>query len=261
MILGFDIGNSVTVAGCYPDDEIVPQIVHRYDTAKDAGSEKIAGEVKRLLDINSISPGEIRGIAASSVVPELIEQYRATARSLFSRDMLEINDRCRLSLSMAYRDPSQLGPDRIANAEAALSEYGTDIVVADLGTAVTFTVVDEKRCLAGGIIAPGVGTAIAALAARASRLPEIRFEKPESLVARDTVNAIKSGFFYGWISMIEGIAARIEREYRRTFRLVLTGGYSNVIAGHMGRPCIHDPDLTMKGIKLIYDLNSGENSR
>lgn len=261
MILGFDIGNSVTVAGGYPDDEIVPQIIHRYDTHKDADAERIAGEVRRMLDINSLASVEIRGIAVSSVVPELLAQYRAMSRTLFSRDVLEINDRCRLSVSLAYHDPSQLGPDRIANAEAAFIEYGTDIVVSDMGTAVTFTVVDDRRCLAGGVIAPGVGTALAALAARASRLPEIRFERPESLVARDTVTAIQSGFFYGWISMIEGITARIEREYHRTFRLVLTGGYSNVIAGHMGRPCIHDPDLTMKGIKLIYDLNAGGPSR
>ncbi len=257
MILGFDIGNSVTAAGFYQADKISPFRTARYDTIKTAETDEIAAAVSDAVESESLSMRDISGIAVSSVVPELTPRYRDMARKIFSLDAVEINEKCRLTVSLAYTDPSQLGPDRIANAEAAYNEYGGDCVVADMGTAVTFTVVSEGGSFDGGIIAPGVGTAIRALASRASRLPEIGFEKPDALVARDTVNAVKSGFFYGWISMIEGITARIEKEYRRTFRLVLTGGFSHAVAGHMGRPCIHDPGLTMKGIKLVYDLNSG----
>ena len=174
----------------------------------------------------------------------------------FGISAYEITCRSRLNFSLRYDDPAQLGADRIVNAAAAFKEYGGGCIVVDIGTAVTFCVLLEGGWFDGGIIAPGVDTAIRSLSLRASRLPEVPFEKPDRLVARDTVNALKSGFFYGWLSLADGIIARIEQEYGRTFRIILTGGFAGAVAEHLSHENTVDPILAMKGIKIVYDMNA-----
>ena len=144
--------------------------------------------------------------------------------------------------------------DRIVNAEAAYIEYGNDCIIIDIGTAATFCVVTGDS-FAGGLIGPGIELTKRALAENTSNLPEIDFEKPDRLVARDTVNAIKSGFYYGWLMLVEGIIGLIEEEYKRTFRVICTGGYSKILSENIRHENIFDPLLTMKGIKRIYKQN------
>jgi type III pantothenate kinase len=257
MILGFDIGNTSTTAGIYAEDGVVPLHTFRFPTVKNAKPGELSAQV--LDGISSHTTGnagrKVLGMPFSSVVPEINISYHEMAERTFGISAYEISFRSRLNFTITYNDPAELGVDRIVNAAAAFYEYGGGNIVVDIGTAVTFCVLLEGGIFEGGLIAPGIETAISSLSRRASRLPEIIFEKPDRLVARDTVNALKSGFFYGWISLAEGIVGKIKKEYGRDFNVILTGGFAPSVAGHCGFKNIVDPLLSMKGIKIVYNMN------
>ena len=259
MFLGFDIGNTSTVMGIYQDDAIIPLSIFRYDTDKKTDTENLASQIKDFLGSYKKSGGIYNGISGfgfSSVVPEINSVYKEVGLRDYSVSPLEIDCNTLMSTSINYKDPAEIGVDRIVNAEAAFRDYKGPSIVVDIGTAATFCVILENGTLDGGLIAPGIGTTIEALFLNASNLPRINFGKPDRLVARDTENAIKSGFFYGWISLIEGLINRIEAEYPgMTFTVILTGGFSRFISGNIERETVSDPFLTMKGIKYLYDLN------
>ena len=256
MFIGFDIGNTTTMIGLYPGDSIKPEKTQRFRTDKRTDLVQLSNQITMALknsgDYNSIS-SEITGMAFSSVVPEINQVYHKAGRKLFSVEPFEIRYDSRFSIGINYRDHSLLGIDRIVNTVAAHHEYGDGCIVVDIGTAATFDVLNHNGCFDGGLISPGIGTTIRALAESASNLPEIVFEKPDRLVALDTENAIKSGFYYGWLSLIEGVIERIEKFYARDFRVVLTGGFADKISSDMKREIIFDPLLTMKGIRHIYN--------
>lgn len=256
MFLGIDIGNTTTMLGIYQSDSVKPERTLRIRTDKRGDDAELAGSIRMALrnyaDLETLE-AEITGIAFSSVVPELNRSYHRVFKRLFSLDPFEINHTSRLSIAVNYTDLKQLGIDRIVNTEAAFHEYGPGCIVVDIGTAATFDVLNHDGCFDGGLIAPGVGTTIKALADAASNLPEIVFEMPDDLVAKDTVNAIKSGFYYGWISMVEGVCERIEALYGKDFRIILTGGFAVRMREGFKREIIIDPDLTMRGIKYIFD--------
>lgn len=257
MIIGFDIGNTSTTAALYQKLATVPEETFRFPTVKDTGGTEL---YRQILDGLSrcrtgTAPEMITGMAFSSVVPEINHAYHDMARLDLKVPLHEISCDSRLDFTIRYNDPRQLGVDRIVNAAAAFREYGGGTIIVDIGTAVTFCVLLEENIFDGGIIAPGIETAIKSLSMRASRLPEVPFEKPDRLVARDTVNALKSGFFYGWLSLAEGILSKIEQEYGRSFKVVLTGGFAGIVTEVLGHENIFDSLLSMKGIKIVYDMN------
>ena len=256
MIIGFDIGNTNTLVGIYRDDTVVPDKVFRYRTDKQASAASVSETLKGFIeDALAESRDTINGVVCSSVVPDLVGVIRDFARSRFDVNALNVSHECRLSFKIMYDTPSKLGVDRIANAEAACREYSGDRIIVDIGTALTLCVLLSDGTFDGGLIAPGVGITIETLAQKASNLHEIILEKPSRLVARDTEDALKSGFFYGWLSMLEGLISRIEKNYGMAFKVIFTGGFAGVLSPFMEREIISDPMLTMKGIKYIYDNN------
>jgi len=258
MILGFDIGNTNTLMGIYREEETVPHHTFLFGTQKDVTSENLGTLIEGYLDDYRAETGStdrVSGFIFSSVAPEINARYVDAAMTFFNAGAIEISHKSKLTVKINYDDPSELGIDRIVNAEAVFREYGGNAIIIDLGTAATFCVLLEDGTFDGGLIAPGIGTTIRALSQRTSRLPEVLFEKPKSLVCRDTVNAVKSGFFYGWISMIEGIIDLLLKEYGRDMKIILTGGSGETISRNIRHANIHDDMLTMKGIKYIYDMN------
>jgi len=256
MFLGFDIGNTTTMIGLYSDDSVTPVKTGRYRTNKKGDVNDLVNTIgmslRNMGDYNAIS-ADITGIAFSSVVPEVNSLYHTMGKKLFNVDPFEIRYDSKFPIVINYRDVRKLGIDRIVNTVGTHYEYGDGCVVIDIGTAATFDVLSHSGSFDGGLISPGIGTTIKALAESASNLPEIVFGKPDLLVALDTENAIKSGFYYGWISMIEGVVRKIEKVYNREYRVVLTGGFAEKIASGIEREIILDPLLTMKGIRYIYN--------
>lgn len=260
MILGFDIGNTSTLMGVYRSDGILPEKTFRFTTEKSLTSARLAGIIRENLDLAMRdNPGMtgISGMIYSSVVKEVNRAYHETGRELCGRDPLAVNAAMDLSITIQYRNPSELGADRIVNGEAAYREYGGDILVVDVGTAMTFCIIETGGLFKGGIIAPGVGIMLDSVSRRTSQLPKVTFQKPDSIIADNTHDAVTSGVFYGVVSMLEGIIARIEGYYGKAFRKIITGGYAEMIADQAGRnDLIVDGGLTMKGLKYIYDKNS-----
>ena len=256
MIIGFDIGNTNTLAGIYRDDAIAPDKTFRYHTDKQASAASIFETLRDFIE-NALAGSDdaINGVVCSSVVPDLTGVVGELARSRFGVNALNVSHECKLSLKIMYTDPSRLGVDRIANAEAACREYQGDCIIADIGTAATLCVILSDGTFDGGLIAPGIGVTMEALARKASNLHKIVLEKPSRLVARDTEDALKSGFFYGWLSMLDGLISRIEKSYGMAFKVIFTGGFAGILSPFMERTVINDPLLTMKGIKYIYDNN------
>lgn len=252
MILGFDIGNTNTLLGVYNDNEASPFATFRYVTNKQDDGDSLYRQTEKFINEHA---EDINGVGISSVVPELNKHYAALCNARFKANHVFVSHANKLSISIKYSDPAKLGADRIANAEAVYRERQTDSIIIDIGTAATICVLLENGVFEGGLIAPGIGTTIKALSENASNLPEIVFERPDKLVATDTVNALKSGFFYGWLSMLEGIINRIEGEYCKRFSVILTGGLAGKVQGDFTRPAVHDPLLTMRGIKYICDAN------
>jgi type III pantothenate kinase len=255
MLLGFDIGNTNTVMGIYGEHDTSPAGIFRFRTARDATSDELAVLVRGFLDSRGEGPATVSGIAFASVVPEINRAYHSLAKEYFGIGAVEITARSKLDISIRYDSPEQLGVDRLVNAEAAYREYAKDCIIIDIGTATTFCVLHGTGAYDGGLIGPGIGVTIDALAARASQLPRIVFGKPSSLIATNTVDALKSGFFYGWLSMVEGVIGRIEAHYGASFLHLFTGGYSAFLSPVMSAGHVLDPLLTMKGIKYIYDHN------
>jgi len=256
MFIGIDVGNTSTMLGIYKSDSVVPEKIFRYRTVKNADFSALGREIDLCLEnYPGFKKEDISGFAFSSVVPVMNSTYHEAAEVLYNLKALEIGHSSCFSIKIDYRDINQLGIDRIVDAEAAFKEYGGGSIVIDIGTAATYDVLDRDGVFRGGLIGPGIGITIKALASAASNLPEIVFEEPDLLIAKDTVNAIKSGFYYGWVSMIDGIIERIQNFCGGGYRVILTGGFAEEITGSLKTDAVYDPVLTMKGIKYIYDIN------
>ncbi len=257
MILGFNIGNSNTVLGVYSGAETVPGTLYRYRTLRDASADETGALVRQFLLHHGGAGEGVEGLVFSSVVPETNRAYHEMSGRYFGVEALEISCASRLGIRLRYDDPARLGVDRIVNAEAAFREYARDCIIVDIGTAITFCVLHADGVYDGGMIGPGIGVTIDALSSKTSQLPRIPFEKPGVLVAKNTEDALKSGFYYGWLSLVEGMIARISGEYGKDFLVILTGGYAGTVLGPaLKGEIVIDPMLTMKGIRRIYDLNA-----
>lgn len=260
MILGFNIGNSNTILGVYRGNEFIPAVTFSYPTHRHEEVPMLGTRIRGFLsgiEDDNFNDRAIRGLAFSSVVPELNSQYLALGKLLESRNVLQIGPHCLLGITINYDTPENLGVDRIVNAEAAYQEYRRDSIIIDAGTAVTFCVLHGDGTYDGGIISPGAGISGEALARETSQLGRVPLQKPPSLVARNTVDALKSGLFYGWVAMIDGICTSIEQWYHKPFFRILTGGYAEILGEELRlrKETQIDTLLTMKGIMRIYSLN------
>ncbi len=253
MILGFDIGNTITKMALFRKDSIIPLSVFRFSTHAASSSENLYGTIEPMLASAhgaSLSAHVICGIAISSVVKEVLDAYRTLAKRYYSIEPFIISA-ANSTIKIDYERPDMLGPDRIANAAAACRLYGKDCLIIDLGTASTFTLIRESS-LIGGIIAPGVETAAQSLLSNTSMLVEVPITRPPFVVGKNTHDCIRSGLFFGWISMLEGLVKKIFESERCEFPVVLTGGHSKTYAGHLSFPCIIDPLLTLKGVRVAW---------
>ena len=259
IILGFDIGNTNTRMGIFGENDISPLKIFSHKTKTITSSGKLGKVIKTYLkeyqkEINDDI--KISGFVYSSVVTEVNGYYQKAAEKYFSLNALPVTGGINLGIKINYDNPSDLGADRITNAVAAHNEYSGDKIIIDVGTAITFCVLLKDGIFDGGLITAGVGVAIDALAEKTSKLIKVDFADPGSVVARNPKDALMSGFFHGWMSLISGIINKIENEYNRKFSILLTGGYAEKISSNIGRECRVDPSLTMKGLKYIFDMNS-----
>lgn len=232
MVLAIDIGNTNVVIGCFQEKEIL--FVERVSTNQNATPLELAVSIKTILEIYRIQTEEIEGSIISSVVPSINNSMRKAIEKIASCPVLVVGPGVRTGLQIAIDNPAQLGSDRVADAVAALHEYEPPIVIIDMGTATTFSVIDARRWHIGGVIAPGVGISLNALTEKTAQLPKISFEPPKKCIGSNTVACMKSGILYGAAGCIDGLLDRITEELGETPTYLATGGLSESIIPHAG---------------------------
>lgn len=254
MLLAVDVGNSTTVLGVFADGELVHH--WRLSTHALRTPDEQALAVSGLLGFAGLRlDRDIWGVVIGSVVPQATEVLRAMIAEYSQLDVVVVEPGVRTGISIRHDNPRDLGADRIANAVAVQALYGGPAVVVDFGTAISFDAVDADGAFVGGAIAPGVGTAGDALVEHAPRLPTVRMIAPPSPVGRSTVTAMQSGVVFGFAGLVDGLVTRIGLELGPGVKTVATGAAAGPVLDHCGTIDHHDPWLTLKGLRLIWERN------
>ncbi len=257
MLLAIDVGNTNIVFGVF--DGAALRRSWRLLTLRERTADEVGLMVTGLFGHDRIPLDAVEAIVMGSVVPPLTPIMEGMARRYFGREPLIVDPMTNAGMPILYRNPAEVGADRIANSLAAYELYGrarrAPLIVADLGTATTFDVVTAKGEYLGGVICPGPQIAAEALFQRAARLPRVDVRKPPGVVGQSTVGAIESGLFYGYIGMIEGLVRRIDAELGGGALCVATGGLAPLIAPETPLILHVDADLTLTGLRLVWERN------
>jgi type III pantothenate kinase len=253
MLLTVDIGNTNINIGVF-------------DGIKLKGTWKVATEVHRmpdeyaslllnLFDRQGIDASQIKGAILCSVVPTLVGVFEEVCRRYLKVLPLVVESGVKTGVKICLDNPKEVGADRVVNAVAAHQMYGGSVIVIDLGTATTFDAVSEDGDYLGGAIAPGIAIATEALFTRTAALPRVELTHPKRAVGRNTVAAMQSGIVFGYAGLIEGIVTRVQQEMGGKAKVVATGGYAELLARETPIIEVVNPDLTLIGLRLIYEMN------
>ena len=250
MLLAIDAGNSNIKLGVYQGSEL--RAKWRM-LPEDVGS-------KEAFDINQFARSgvDVKGVEAiiiASVVPHLNEALQFMSEHNFRLTPQFVDHTTNTGLKLLYDQPAQLGVDRIVSAVAAVEKYGAPCIVVDFGTATTFNAINSRREYLGGIIAPGIETAAYALSARAAKLPRVAIERPQKVIGTSTVEAMQSGIFYGYASLVDGLIERMFEAMEETPKVIATGGLARLMEQASQYIRQFDENLTLDGLRIVYEMN------
>jgi type III pantothenate kinase len=256
VLLAIDVGNSTTVVGTLEGEEVRHHwrlSTHAHETA-----DELAIQLAGLLRFVGMDLGrDIDGAIVSSVVPNVTETMRQLGDRYLREPLLVVEPGVRTGLALRVDNPREIGADRIVNAVAAYELYGGPAIVVDFGTATSFDVVDGNGQFIGGAIAPGVATSAEALVRRAARLPRVETITPPSAIGRSTVTALQSGIVFGSAGQVDALVDRISDELGPGVTTVATGGLAHAVLEACTRIDHHDPWLTLKGLSIVWERNTG----
>ena len=254
MILAIDIGNSNVVIGGFENDKI--EFTARVATDARRTEEQYAVEIYQILNLHGYSAREMEGSIISSVVPQLPSVMKAALRIITGKKPLVVGPGLKTGLNIKLDNPASLGADRVADTVAAIHEYPLPLLVVDMGTATTISVINDKEEFVGGAIMPGLRLSLEALSSRASLLPHIDLIPPKSVIGRNTIDAMDSGMIYGNASMLDGMIERIQEELGQKVQVIATGGLSQKVTPYCKHQIVQDPNLLLKGLRILYYKNS-----
>lgn len=254
MLLSLDVGNSHIYGGLFLQDELILRFRH---TSKHSTSDELGIFLKAVLRENRCDPNQIRSVAICSVVPSLEYSLRAACIKYFSIEPFFIQSGVKTGLNIQYKQPSDVGADRIANAIAATQQFpGQNLIVIDFGTATTFCTINAHKAYFGGAILPGMRLFAEALSHHTAKLPLVDIVRMDHALGRSTVESIQSGIFYGALGACRELITQIKREqYAQQEVLVLaTGGFASLFENCQLYDH-HLPDLVLHGIRIASKLN------
>lgn len=253
MILAVDVGNTNIVLGCIENGRILN--VRRMATDASRTEYEYAVMLKQILSFGDISCEGFEGAILSSVVPPLTATIKSAVCLLTGITPLVVGAGIKTGLDIRIDNPAQLGGDLAVGAVAALSIYGPPLIVVDMGTATTLTVVDKNSHLVGVAIMPGVSLSLGALVRGTSQLPRVPLEAPERSIGTNTIDSMKSGAVFGTAAMLDGMIERMEAELGTPVKVVATGGLAHSIVPHCRREIVCEEDLLLLGLSIIYTKN------
>jgi len=253
MLLAIDIGNTDTTFGVFDGEELratwhMATDIHRM-------ADEYAALLLNLMRQQGLDIANIKAIALCSVVPPLISTFDELFQRYFHITPLVVGAGVKTGVRIRMDNPREVGADRIVNAAAAHHLYGGPVIVTDLGTATSFDTVSKEGDYLGGAIAPGIMSAAEALFTRAAMLPRVELTHPKRAIGTNTIAAMQSGVIFGYVALIEGLVARIQKELKEKAKVIATGGYTSLIAKETKVFDEVNPNLTLIGLRLIYQMN------
>lgn len=254
MVLAIDVGNTNVLIGLYEQEKL--KVSWRISTNKNQTADELAMIFHQLLERVQVSFKEVSGVVISSVVPPLILSLQRMVEKYFELTPVIVGPGIKTGIKIGLENPKELGADRIANAIAAIDQYGTPLIIVDFGTATTFDYIDEEGTYQGGAIAPGVNISTEVLFRKAAKLPKIELVKPPSVIGKNTVNAMQSGIIYGFVGQVDAIVSRIIAESGTTPKVIATGGMADLIASESSTIDVVNNLLTVDGLIKIYNKNN-----
>jgi type III pantothenate kinase len=257
MLLAIEQGNTNTLFAVHDGEKWIAQ--WRAATESTRTADEYAVWLSQLLAMSDLSLAVLDACIISSVVPQSVFNLRNLSRRYLHTEPLVVGENAELGIEVRIDKPSEAGADRLVNAIGAHVAYPGDLIVVDSGTATTFDVVSADGGFEGGVITPGINLSMQALHDAAAKLPRVAIRRPSrnQVIGSDTVEAMQSGVFWGYISMIEGLVARIKREWAKPMTVVGTGGIASLFEGDTDAIDIFDHDLTIRGLLEIHRRNIG----
>ncbi|MCC5982450.1 MAG: type III pantothenate kinase [Oceanicaulis sp.] len=255
MLLAIDCGNTNTLFAVHDGTDWRAQ--WRTATYTPRTADEYAVWLAQLMSLQGLSFEDLSACVISSVVPQSLFNLRNLARRYLKAEPLVIGDAgVNLGITVNLDRPGEAGADRLVNALGCRVKYPGHLIIVDSGTATTFDVVSSDGAFEGGIIAPGINLSMQALHNAAAQLPRIAIEKPPSVIGKNTVGAMQSGVFWGYIDLIDGLVTRIRAEYGQPMTVIATGGVASLFEGASARIDHFDADVTIRGLLEVWRLNS-----
>jgi type III pantothenate kinase len=254
MLLAIEQGNTNTLFAVHDGNSWIAQ--WRAATEASRTADEYAVWLSQLLSMAQLDLSDIDGCIISSVVPQSVFNLRNLSRRYLSTEPLVIGENARLGIEVRIEKPSEAGADRLVNAIGGYIAYGGPLILVDSGTATTLDVVGADGGFEGGVISPGINLSMQALHTAAAKLPRIAIARPDRVIGKDTVGAMQSGVFWGYVGLIESLVQRIKAEYGHPMTVIATGGVASLFEG--ATACIDqfDPDLTIRGLLEIWRRNT-----
>jgi len=253
-VLAVDVGNTNVVLGVYENAKLLR--TWRLATVHDRTEDELAVSIDGLLDQQDLALGELDALVVGSVVPSLTQAFTRLAERYLERPAFVVGPGIKTGVRLRVDNPSEVGADRIANTLAAHRRYGGPVVIVDFGTTTNFDVVNEEGDFLGGSFAPGLEVSAEALFGRASRLFRVALTPPATAIGKNTADCLRSGIVFGYVSLVEGLLSRILAELPAKPRVIATGGLAATIAPLAKGIESVDEDLTLEGLRLLYELNA-----
>lgn len=249
MLLAIDTGNTNTVFALYKGDELVHS--WRCQTIASRSADEYASFLNELFALAYVKWSDVSDVIVSSVVPDVNFHIKEFCRKYLEREVLFVDHQVAgVEIDMAR--PDEVGADRLVNAAAVRAHYKSPAIVIDFGTATTFDVIDGQGRYAGGAISPGINLSVSALHQAAAKLPSVTIKKPDTVIGKDTVGAIQSGIYWGYMGLIEGIISNITKELGEQPFVIATGGLAPLFAGNTDAIDEIDDQLILKGLLVIH---------
>ncbi len=255
MLLVVEVGNTNTKIGVFDGGRL--RVSWRLTSRREQTADEYGVFIETVLRTRGIEPADVREIAMSNVVPTVQQTLESMCEQYFGVTPFSLEPGVNTGMPLCVDQPREVGPDRIADAVAAHALYGAPAIVVNFGTATTFDCVSARGEFVGGAIAPGIATAVDALLSRAARLYRVELVRPKEAIGRNTVTNIQSGVVYGYAGLVDGLIERMAAELDGEPQVVATGGQAALVAGVA--KCIRhvNPDLTLEGVRLIYERARG----